>query len=163
MILEFWLHLMWTRLHWKNKRKPLNGLLLDYLRSIKVILKPAGPVASSGWLVRFCRTRHLALPILNIVVPQTSQTALVAGFPFFIVTSLCSFPSLLARHLTQYILIYTSPPFVKAKIVRIFSYSHSCASHAKYSTTSKAKMRLARIKLFTIARLIVPKFSISSV
>jgi hypothetical protein len=43
-------------------------------------------------------------PILNMVVPQTSQTAFVAGFPFFIVTFSGFFPSLFARHFTQYII-----------------------------------------------------------
>lgn len=52
---------------------------------------------------------YAAFPILNMVVPQTSQTALVAGLPFFIVTGVTSFPSLFALHLTQYIM-YKSPP-----------------------------------------------------
>jgi hypothetical protein len=41
-----------------------------------------------------------------MVVPQTSQTALVAGLPFFSVTSWWFLPSLFARHLTQYIAIW---------------------------------------------------------
>lgn len=44
-----------------------------------------------------------------MVVPQTSQTALVAFLPFFIVTSWASFPSLFVLHFTQYIDIYITP------------------------------------------------------
>lgn len=47
-----------------------------------------------------------------MVVPQTSQTALTAFLPFFMVTSCASFPSLLARHLTQYI-IMIHPPSIR--------------------------------------------------
>ena len=51
-------------------------------------------------------------PILNILVLQTGHTARAAGLPFFIVTlSNASATSLLARHLTQYIIILLSPPF----------------------------------------------------
>jgi hypothetical protein len=44
---------------------------------------------------------YLALPILNILVPQVGQAPVVAGFLFFIVTALGFFISFLARHLTQ--------------------------------------------------------------
>ncbi|OGD72888.1 hypothetical protein A3K29_01940 [Candidatus Collierbacteria bacterium RIFOXYB2_FULL_46_14] len=40
-------------------------------------------------------------PILNILVPQTGQTALTAGLPFFMVTLSNSVTSLLALHFTQ--------------------------------------------------------------
>ncbi len=44
-----------------------------------------------------------------MVVPQTSQTALVAFLPFFMVTAWASLPSLLVLHLTQYIAISNHP------------------------------------------------------
>ncbi len=42
------------------------------------------------------------MPMRNILVPQTGQTPWVAGLPFFRVTGLASFISLLARHFTHY-------------------------------------------------------------
>jgi hypothetical protein len=45
---------------------------------------------------------YLALPILNILVPQVGQIPEVAGLPFFIVIALGAFISLFFRHLTQY-------------------------------------------------------------
>jgi len=50
-----------------------------------------------------------------MVVPQVSQTALVAFLPFFIVTDWAFFPSFLARHLTQYIAILYFTSFPKAE------------------------------------------------
>jgi hypothetical protein len=45
---------------------------------------------------------YLALPILNILVPQVGQIPEVAGRLFFITMALAAFISFLARHLTQY-------------------------------------------------------------
>jgi hypothetical protein len=60
---------------------------------------------------------YAAFPILNILVPQTSQIASVAGLPFFIVTAFLSLPSRDARHLTQYIAIFkSSPPLSRTEI-----------------------------------------------
>lgn len=42
-------------------------------------------------------------PILYIPVPQTGHLPFIAGLPFFIVTCSGLATSLLARHLTQYI------------------------------------------------------------
>jgi hypothetical protein len=56
------------------------------------------------------RQAYLALPILNIFVPQVGQTPWVAGLPFFIVISFVSFISRLALHLTQYAFIVLPPP-----------------------------------------------------
>lgn len=62
-------------------------------------------------------------PILNIVVPQTSQTAFVAILPFFMVTACASLPSLFARHFTQYI-INNHPRSLGQNIVYIFYLEH---------------------------------------
>jgi hypothetical protein len=62
------------------------------LRTIRYLLK----------CLKTCeRQLYLALPILNILVPQVGHTPWVAGRPFFIVISLGSFISLFALHLTQ--------------------------------------------------------------
>jgi len=50
------------------------------------------------------------LPILYIVVPHVGHSPFVAGLPFFIVTDLGFFISLLARHFIQYACI-DIPPF----------------------------------------------------
>ena len=54
----------------------------------------------------FFRIDYLALPILNILVPQDGQMPWVAGLPFFMVTAFASFISLFDLHLTQYASIY---------------------------------------------------------
>src|SRR4030042_1534132 len=46
--------------------------------------------------------KSYALPILNILVPHLGQTPWVAGLPFFMVTDLAFFISLLVRHFMQY-------------------------------------------------------------
>lgn len=43
-----------------------------------------------------------ALPMRNILVPQTGQVPWVAGRPFFMVMALGFFTSLFLRHFTQY-------------------------------------------------------------
>ena len=48
------------------------------------------------------RSNHQALPIRYITVPQTGHSPLVAGFPFFMVTSLGLAISRFSLHLTQY-------------------------------------------------------------
>ena len=106
--------------------------------------------------------------ILNILVPQTSQTALIAFLPFFIVTDSWFFPSLFALHFTQYIFI-ASPPFGPVALwtlcYRIHLRSHEAAALAfflanyqtKYITTSEARMIEAKIKLFRMSFFTKPK------
>ena len=48
-----------------------------------------------------CGVYFFGLPIWNIFVPHSVQVPLIAGLPFFIVTSVGSFISRLALHFTQ--------------------------------------------------------------
>ena len=64
--------------------------------------RPAPPGGATSF--RAC----YALPILNILVPQTGQTPCVAALPFFIVIALALLISLLALHFTQYACIVES-------------------------------------------------------
>jgi hypothetical protein len=91
-------------------------------------------------LDKFKSERNYFPPILNIVVPQTSQTAFVAFLPFFMVTSCASFPSLLALHFTQYIIFITSVPQGNQKLFL-----------AKYTTISIERIKLTKIRLFTMS------------
>lgn len=84
-------------------------------------------------------------------MPQTSQTALVAGLPFFMVTFWGFLPSLFARHFTQYIAIVFTSLRLEQKVT---VFKHGQRIQAKYITNSKPKMRLAKIRLFTISRLV---------
>jgi len=56
----------------------------------------------------------LLAPILNIFVPQWEHVPDVAGLPFFMVTAVASFISLLALHLTQYASI-TEPSLIRRR------------------------------------------------
>jgi hypothetical protein len=74
-------------------------------KTVPVLPRQTGSVFASGATQgnkrMSNRQAYLALPILNIFVPQVGHTPWVAGLPFFIVISLVSFISRLALHLTQ--------------------------------------------------------------
>lgn len=76
-----------------------------------------------------------------MVVPQTSQTALVAFLPFFIVTACAFLPSLFVRHFTQYIINIVTP--------------FQRTVQTKYTTNSRLRMKLTRIRLLIISDLTV--------
>ena len=86
-----------------------------------------------------------------MVVPQTSQTALVAFLPFFIVTPCAFLPSLFVRHFTQYI-IYIVTPLPRTVIV---NWAIHLTLQIKYITTSRLRMKLTRIRLFIMSDLTV--------
>jgi hypothetical protein len=73
-------------------------------RTVEQKAAPCG-LRTNQYLLKCLKTceqqLYLALPILNILVPQVGHTPWVAGRPFFIVISLGSFISLFALHLTQ--------------------------------------------------------------
>jgi hypothetical protein len=52
----------------------------------------------------------VALPILNILVPQVGHVPSVAGFPFFMVIALAPFISRFVRHFKQYASNVAPPP-----------------------------------------------------
>lgn len=84
-----------------------------------------------------------------MVVPQVSQTALVAFLPFFIVTACAFLPSLFVRHLTQYI-INCHPPSKDSSCQ--LSYIHFTLQ-TKYTTNSRLRMKLTRIRLLIMSDL----------
>jgi len=62
-------------------------------------------------MINFSKNYYLFDLILNTFVPHTEHVPVIAGLPFFIVTSLGSLISVFFLHLTQYASTIT-PPYI---------------------------------------------------